>query len=893
MPALWRRPTCRPRIIVRCAVRDRAYVAEFLRVGPTLGIRCPTEVLSVICGSPVRLRGMLQDLRYGIRTLLRAPWSAAITVLSLALGIGVNVTVFTAYKAFFLRPLDARDPGEMANIALTRESGTVDANFSYPDYEAYRDSVRAFAGIAAYRPQQLQLSSAGVQAEASGFGRMGLLPPRPRNTEFAMVYIASENFFRVFGVSTMRGGAFDSISTEPSVLISENYWQRRFSGDPAIIGRTIRLNQVAVTIAGIAPRDFAGANIGAPAFWMPVTLDPVISAAPEWLRDRENRRYRLFGRLVRGVEMAQASAEFTLVANRLQALHDPKSDSAKSSAALVWPGSPFPFPIHTQRGLSITIILIMFAALMVLAVASANAGGLQLARTRVRETELRIRISLGATRLRVIRQLLTESALTSVLAGVLALLFSWALLKGAVKMVAEALPVEFGGLVFDVSPNPAVFTFVLIVSVIGGILSGLAPAIQSPRAALTSSDRAATGSVRARRLQNALVAVQVALSTVLVITGAMFARGAAHALQADPGFDSKHVTQLDLQFPKSYPAARKAAALNEIRSRVAATPGVTSTAIALPPGSSGFQSPVIRVDTTGRSAISMLRYTYVEPGYFETLGVPVVAGTSFGRDSEGGQFAVLSESAANQIFGRENPLGQRIRLGVTDERPHSWSEPVPDGPELQVIGVVGDTRGFEYDGSGSKQVYLQLPAGRAAGRPLLIRTRPLASALIGHVETAVSVTDPDIGATVSTLDSALRRSGPFIGSTLAAAAASTLGAFGSLLALMGIFATVSFIVALRTREVGIRIALGAQSRGILRLILGEISHPVMAGLAAGLILASGVFYLLRGVLYGVNALDGVYFAGVALVFLAVALLASLPPALRATRVDPMVALRFE
>lgn len=838
---------------------------------------------------------MLQDLRYGMRTLRRTPWVSAITVFSLALGIGVNVTVFTAYKAFFLRPLDARNHEEMANIALTRESGAIDANFSYPDYEAYRDSVRAFTGIAAYRPQQLQLSSAGAQpqAEASRFGSMGLAPPRPKNIEFARVHIASENFFQVFGVSKVRGRAFDSISSELSVLISENYWQRRFSGDPSIIGRTIRLNELAVTIAGIVSRDYSGADIAAPAFWVPANLEPLLNSTPDWLRDRENRRYRLFGRIAPGVGMDQANAEFTLVANRLRALHDPQSDSAKSSVALVWPGSPFPFPIHTQRSLSVTITLILFASLMVLAVAAANAGGLQLARTRARESELRTRLSLGATRLRVVRQLLSESALTGVLAGAFALLFAWAFLKVALKMAVEVLPVELSGLVFDVNPNPAVFAFVLVISVVGGILSGLAPAMQSPRGALSANNRATTGSVRARRLQNALVAVQVALSIVLVITGAMFARGASHALQVDPGFDSKHVTELKLQFPGSYSPDRKRAALNEIRSRVAALPGVTNTAIGPPPGTSRLQSPAIRVDTAGRSAIAMLRYTYVEPRYFETLGVPVVSGSSFGRDSENGLFVVLSESAASRIFGRENPLGKRIRLGLTDEQRHSWRELTPNGPELQVIGVVGDIQGIEFDERASEQVYLQLSADRAAGRPLLIRTKPPASALIAQMETTASATDAELWATATTLGSILRGSEVFIGSTLAAAAAFIFGVFGSLLAVMGVLATVSFIVALRTREVGIRIAVGAQSRSILRLILGEILRPVMAGLAAGAFLAFGVFYVLRSALYGLNALDGVYFAGVALVFLAVALLASLPPAWRATRVDPMVALRFE
>lgn len=842
---------------------------------------------------------MLHDLRYGIRTLAKNPWSTAVTIFSLALGIGVNVAVFTAYKAFLLRPLDAKNAEEMVNIALTRESGALEVNFSYPDYEAYRDSVRTFGGLVAYRPQRLQLSSAGERidqrtaAEASGLGRLGIVPPGARNAEFAMTYIVSENFFQVFGVGPMRGRSFESLAAEPAVLISENYWQRRFSGDPTIIGRTVRLNQVAVTIAGVTPHDFAGPNIGAPAFWMPASLEPLINADSQSLRDRENRRYRLLGRLAQGNDMARAKEEFTLAANRLRALHDPQSDAAKASTALVWPGSPFPFPISTQRGLQVAIFLIMFAAGMVLAVASANAGGLQLARARVREAELRTRLSLGATRLRVIRQLLTESALVGVLAGAAALLFSWVMLKGAVKMFAQALPVEIGAAVFDVNPNLTVFAFVFLISLIGGVLSGLAPALHSPRQALSSSGRASTGSVRGRRLQNALVAVQVALSLVLMITGSMFVRGAVHALGVDPGYDSKHLAELNFQFPIGYTSARKNSLASELRSRMIALTGVDRITSAQPPGASVLQTAAMPVDEAGTFTQSILRYTYVQPGYFETLQIPLVAGASFERDTQNGRFVVLSESAAKQLFGGENPLGRRIRLGWVDERVHQRAELIADKEAYQVIGLVGDTRGLEFDGSDSKRIYLSLASDRVGSRPLLIRTQPNASALISQIESAASSVDPEMVVTASTAEDALRRSPPFIGSILAAGISSLIGGFGLLLALMGIFATVSHIVALRTREVGIRIAVGAQKGDVLRLILGESSRPVIPGLAAGMVLASGVVYLLRNILYGISPVDGIYFAGVSLLFFAVALLASYPPARRAMSVDPVTALRYE
>jgi predicted permease len=478
------------------------------------------------------------------------------------------------------------------------------------------------------------------------------------------------------------------------------------------------------------------------------------------------------------------------------------------------------------------------------------------------------------------------------MAGVVAFLFAWALLKAGVRAFVESMPPEFGSLVFDVSPNLAVFVFVFVISLIGGILAGLAPAIESPRSALTSTGRSSAGSRRGRRLQNALVAVQVALSLVLISTGSMFVRGAVNSLGVETGYDSKHLVELGLQFPNTYTSARKLALVNELRTRLGELSGVNGITSARAPGSSS-QTAAIPLDSGAAVRSSFFRYTYIQPGYFETLGIPIFLGSGFERQTQNAQFVVLSESAARQMFGAENPLGRRIRVAAIDERPHPQNELMPDGPAYQILGIVRDTRGFEFDGSDSKQIYLPLPNDRLNDRPLLIRTRPNAAAMIAQIEASVASTDPEILVSVSTLEEALRRSPPFLGSALAAAIASGIGMLGLLLALMGIYGTVSQIVAQRTREVGIRIAVGAQKHHVLRLILGESSRPVIAGLAAGMTLAAGVVYLLRGALYGIHANDGIYFVAVSIIFFSVALLASYPPARRAMRVDPVVALRYE
>ena len=439
---------------------------------------------------------ILHDLRYGIRRLSRSPWATAITILSLALGIGVNTAVFTAYKAFVGRQLNARNPNEMVNIALRHDSGNTEYTFSYPDYEAYRESVRSFSGLVAFRPARVTLANAGgmmdqrTSYKQSPIGR--LLAAGASNAEFAQVFVVSENYFQVLGVSALFGRTFEPGNTSesvtpPSVLASENYWRRRFASDPAVIGKTVHLNGVAVTVIGVTPRDFVGTGVAAPAFWLPVSIEPRMNADKLWLHNRENQIYRLFARLAPGVTVDQAMAQIAPVANHLRTLHSAQTESALPATVLVWPGSPFPLPLSHYSGLNLAILLIMLGAAMVLAVASANVGSLQLARARSRETELSTRLSLGATRARVIRQLLTENTLEALLAGVFALLVSWALLKVAVKAFTDAMPVEFGALVFDVSPNLAVFAYAFLISVIAGILSGLTPAIQSPPSALTST----------------------------------------------------------------------------------------------------------------------------------------------------------------------------------------------------------------------------------------------------------------------------------------------------------------------------------------------------------------------------------------------------------------------
>jgi predicted permease len=383
-----------------------------------------------------------------------------------------------------------------------------------------------------------------------------------------------------------------------------------------------------------------------------------------------------------------------------------------------------------------------------------------------------------------------------------------------------------------------------------------------------------------------------------MIAGSMFIRSSTEWLKVDTGYDTKHVVSLNLQFPEGakYPAARRVDIVSELRARLTALPSVAGVTSANPPAGGVVRLAAVSLNGEHPSAShapAVLYYTYVQSNYFQTLGIPLLRGRTFPPESSPLEHSViLSESAAQRLWPRQNPIGRTLRLG-TGEQFHAKGEILPDGPSYQVIGISRDTRGFEFDGNDSKQIYVPLPDDRLQDYSILIRTRSDPTRVKNAISPITSSVDPNLVASSSTLDAFLHQTPPFITSNLAAAVSSTVGLLGLALALMGIYGTVSYIVVLRTREVGIRMAIGAQKRDILRLMLVDSSRPVFVGVAAGASLAVGVSYLLRNALFGVHRVDAISFFGVSVLFLSVAVLAAYPPSRRAMRVDPMVALRYE
>jgi predicted permease len=841
--------------------------------------------------------------------LFRNAAFTAVSVLALALGIGINTGAFTADKALISRPLDARDPRAMVNLSLTLQSGANAFLLSYPDYEFYRDHLHACSGVIAVFNDQLTLTDAGgvvsQRAAAAGslFGRLGLLPPSSNNAEFAGTFIVSENYFSVLGVPPLRGRSFESIpatelTASPSVLISENYWQKRFSADPAVLGKSIRLNGASFTIVGITPHDFTGTTIGVPAFWLPLTLEALVHPDTNPLHDRENLRLRMFGRLAPGISIGPAQAELTLLASHLTALHDANSEWSRPVTALVLPGSPLPGKL--PAGLKFTILLITVAVGMVLVIACANVASLQLARATARQSELSMRLSLGASRGRLIRQLLTESALLGLLAGAIALPVTWAILQAGANLFKQTFPVELGTIILHVTPDFSVFAYVLAISIFAGLLFGLAPALESSRSALFSAIRGNAGSSppRSRRLRELLIVSQVAVCLVLMIAGSMLIRGSLHTLTMPTGYDGKHVVALDFRFPQGadYNAQRKLALIHELRTRVAVLPGVVDITSARAPDDNSVRAAAVSLDgqkPSPRNMQGLLYYTWVQPNYFRTLNTPLLLGSAFQPETGQPEHSViLSESAARQLWPGRNPIGRSLRLG-TDQQFHLKDELLPDGPTWQIIGIASDTRGVQLDGSDSARVYLPLPDDHLQDYPILIRTHSDPALVTRAIDSVVASVDPGLVSSTSTLQEMLRQTPPFLGSAFAAAVAITVSLFGLLLASMGIWGTVSYIVVLRTREIGIRMAVGAQKHDVLGLVLRESTRPVLFGLILGMVLAVGASYLLRGILFGLHTVDGISFVGVSLLFLTIALLAAYPPSRRAMRVDPIVALRYE
>ena len=673
----------------------------------------------------------------------------------------------------------------------------------------------------------------------------------------------------MLGVKPLRGRFFadgdaEQLAKAQAVLISENYWQKRFGGDAGIVGRAIRLNGVAVTIIGITPPDFVGTTIAVPDFWVPLSLEPVIHKGDGQLKDEEDWCCRFFGRLAPGASLTEVQAEMTALAMRQFALHKKHEAKDRPKVMEVFPGTPFPRDLG--RDLMYGIFLIMAATAMVLVIACANVATLQLARAVSRQNELAVRTSLGASRGRLMRQLLTESALLGLIAGVMALGCSWGMLRILSKFAKDALPADMGVYIVHVDPDVQTFAYVFAISLAAGVLFGMAPALESTRSVLSYSLKAnpVIAPRRSRRLRGWLIGGQVAISFVLLVGGTMLVRSAFHALTMNTGYETTHVVEVSLTYPDGpdYDDGRKAALLDHIREKLAATPGVTAISWGRPPDGDALRNGDVSLDghtADARLMTSFSYYSYVDANYFDTLGIPIVYGRGFHAQSgEPEPVAVLSQTAAQWLWPGKNPIGRTLQIS-TGGHYHDRNEVVPDGRSYQVVGVAHDVRGELINNGDAGKIYLPIPEDRRRDLPLLVRTSTPVGQLIRTIGPTIAAVDGNVVATTATLDDLLRETPQFMTAAMLSLIAGTIGLLGLVLSAMGIYGTLSYMVVLRTREVGIRMALGARKGEVLVLMLRQSATPVLLGMIAGAVVATGDSCILRRVIYGMGRVDGVSF----------------------------------
>ncbi len=783
---------------------------------------------------------LLQDIRYGFRMLLKSPGFTAVAVLSLAISIGANTTIFSLVNAALLRPLPVAAPERLVNVHATDPDGSSFHSFSYPDYLDYRDQGNVFDALAAYTINTYSLNTGGQSERVFGL-------------------VASENFFPALGVRPRIGRFFTpeenrSANGEPVAVLSHGYWQRRFGGDTSVIGKTLVLNNHPYQVIGIAPPKFTGPRVAfAPDIYMPVwTQEMAIPNGAEWLRNRDGGSLEIVGRLKAGATLEQAQAALSAVAGRLAEQYP---DSHKGKGVEVRPTNT---GLGQMEGPVIGFMSVLMAVVaLVLLIACANVASMALSRAAMRRKEIAIRLALGARRGRIIRQLLTESVILFLLGGTAGLLLAAWLNDLLLKFKP---PVSFT-IELDLGIDARVLCFTLLVSLATGVIFGLMPAIQAskPDVLPALKDEAANGSYRRSRLLGAFVVGQVAVSLVLLVTTGLFLRSLQHARALDPGFNPERIlnTSFDLSI-QGYQEEKGRNFYGQLLERLRAMPGVEAASLArLVPLNGGNMQTGINVEgrepPDGRRAL-YTDFNVVSPDYFTTLGLNLLRGRQFSEADRKGapEVAVVNETMARRYWPNDNAVGQRFILGTRAE-----------GKPIEIVGVVKDGKYRTLGEDPLPYFYVPFAQNYNAQMTLHIRTAPgQAASVLAGVRQEIASMDASVPVLdVMPLTEAIGVS--LLPLKLAASVAGLFGAVGLLLAAIGLFGVVSFSVAQRTREIGIRMALGAQTVDVLKLVIGQGMRLALIGVGLGLIISVAVTRLLASLLYGIGATDALTFIGVA------------------------------
>jgi macrolide transport system ATP-binding/permease protein len=861
-----------------------------------------------------KLETIWQDLRYAARMLRKQPGFMLMAVLTLALGIGVNTAMFTVFNALVLKPLPLKDADNVVEVYGVAEPGKRARRFSYRDYQDYAAHSQTMAGLTLISETSATL---GVEHSKPVEGQS-------QREEFGQVscQLVAANYFSLLGAEMALGRGFlpeeeVAPNAHPVAVLSHYFWERAFDSDPQIIGKTIRLSGQPFEIIGVTSKEFIGTTPNRPACWLPLMMRESLyqTGLPQrqsWHTDRLVASFNMLGRLKPGVTAAQAQAELSQMTAQLardypgeDRLGDNRNIAVKVSRA---PG--FVSINDGESGVEVFLILPLSVALVLL-IACANVTNLMLARAARRQKEIATRLALGATRWRIIRQLLTESLLIALAGGALGLSLAWWSLNVLYPLLLAQFPISAtfrASMALNLEPDYRVFGFTLLMGLLSGLVAGLAPALQASRPNLTSALKS-EGSVFGQhlsqsRLRNGLIVMQLAFSLVLLVSAGLLVRNLQKLQTIDTGFETARLftVETDLGIAR---AQQTENLRQQLEARLRALPDVESVSRVARAPLSGYASEMV-VALPGQADGANLQdasYDIVSPTYLETLGIPVLHGRNFTRQEadSGARVAVISAAAARKFWPQFNDpiqaIGQSIGIWsgvVADAATLSQVEDVADFAKFPVYQVIGVTRDivsglvFQRDKS---FVYLPFRPGGRGGDQLLVRTRTDAGRMMASIYVEVLALNPNASLSLKTTAEWLAaQTAPF---RIAANIALALGIAALLLAAIGLYGVMSFVVTQQTREIGIRTALGAEPRDILALFLKKSLRLIIIGILLGLIGGAGIARLLAFVLVDMSPFDPLTFGGVSLCLTLVALLATWLPARRATKVDPMVALRYE
>ena len=814
-----------------------------------------------------------QDVRQGLRIILKSPGFTAAVALTLGLGIGANAAVFSIVNTLLLRPLPVSDPGNLYVLTIVHQDNEQPHNLSWPDYEDYRTRTAVFSDLTAY-----SIDFAALSADNHA-------------DRVAVMYVTG-NYFTMLGISPAYGRLIlptegQRFGADPVIVLGHAYWRKRFNGDPSIVGRTVLVNARPFTVIGIVPERFTGtyALVEFDAY-VPHGMFTPESAYKERLTRRDNHELRVLARLKAGVTPPQAQAAVDVLARQLEQQYPDTNKTVR--ARLIAERLARPEPNASDSNPYVAGVFLLLVGLVLL-VACVNVVNLLMVRATVRQRELAVRAALGAGRKRLVRQLLTESLLLAVAGGVTgAALGRW--LSGLITRIPfpADIPIRF-----DLSFDWRVFAYIAAVALGTGIIVGLLPALRASRTDLNEVLREggrglAEGSTR-HRLRSILVVGQVAVSLVVLVAAALFVRSVQRAQAVDLGFRHDHVLNLAMDVSQlGYDEPRGRAFYRDLESRVATLPRVetASYAYSVP---FGYYNSAEYVEAEGQPVPKEQRrpsagYNTVGAAYFRTMRIPIVKGREFTPqdDEKGRRVAIVNEYMAARFWPNQDAIGKRFRMSGEQK---DW---------LEVVGVSKQgkyTYIFEDPG-----MYFFVPIEQHYRplRALQLRVAGDPEALAPLVQKEVRAINPDLPVyDVRSMRRTMDGGNGFFLLHMGALFGGGLGALGLVLALVGIYGVVSYTASQRTQEIGVRMALGARPRDILRLVVGHGLLLVGAGIVIGLVAALGVSRLLNSLLFGISAADPLTFIAVPAILGSMAVLASYIPAFRATKIDPMRALRQE